>query len=83
MGNFAENLNLGNRFRPPLVIFSDFDHPLNGKVMISTQESRLVLFFYQRGDFVNMRKWSWLEAKFTSFLTVSGWQLHLNMMVRL
>ena len=21
MGNFAENLNLGNRFRPPLAIF--------------------------------------------------------------
>ena len=25
MGNFAENLNLGNRFRPPLPIFSQHE----------------------------------------------------------
>ena len=25
MGNFAENLNLGNRFRPPLVIERNFE----------------------------------------------------------
>ena len=24
MGNFAENLNLGNRFRPPLISYNDF-----------------------------------------------------------
>ena len=35
MGNFAENLNLGNRFRPPLLIKTSESTPSFGSLSIA------------------------------------------------
>ena len=37
MGNFAENLNLGNRFRPPLACFKSVSTPSIGTIALKMQ----------------------------------------------
>ena len=55
MGNFAENLNLGNRFRPPLTFFCDHTYKLN--CVLLWENHKNLFFNTQKLDHHGNKMW--------------------------